>query len=178
MVYCIIDTVVSKTWTTIFMKCDSTDILHFAKKLKTCLLKDILKYCQLNSWDGVKYSFVDFYSRRCDSSKPIDRLISIHFDNRFIVSLWKQKWWMFSGSSFSNVKFCYVSYDSQIFVKKQLEVSHLKYFKDQTISWLIKMNINLFIIMKIRISSSLCETTPEKVQYKKMGLHQVWSGFY
>lgn len=32
MVYCIIDTVVSKTWTTIFMKCDSTDILHFAKK--------------------------------------------------------------------------------------------------------------------------------------------------
>ena len=56
MVYCIIDTVVSKTWTTIFMKCDSTDILHFAKKQKTCLLKDILKYCQINSWHGVKYS--------------------------------------------------------------------------------------------------------------------------
>ena len=32
MLYCIIDTVVSKTWTTIFMKCDSTNILHFAKK--------------------------------------------------------------------------------------------------------------------------------------------------
>lgn len=58
MVYCIIDTVVSKTWT-IFMKCDSTDILHFAKKQKTCLLKDILKYCQINSWHGVKSSFVE-----------------------------------------------------------------------------------------------------------------------
>ena len=32
MLYCIIDTVVSKTWTNIFMKGDSTHILHFAKK--------------------------------------------------------------------------------------------------------------------------------------------------
>lgn len=57
MVYCIIDTVVSKTWTTIFMKCNSTDILHFAKKQKNLfteryseiLSNKLLTWCKWSS---------------------------------------------------------------------------------------------------------------------------------
>lgn len=59
------------------MKCDSTDILHFAKKQKTCLLKDILKYCQINSWHGVKYFELFYLKPQWKDDININKLLQL-----------------------------------------------------------------------------------------------------